>query len=890
MLGYKKTERLCLIEFGILLLLHIFYGLAVYPGLVVAHIAIYALLFWGSSLLLFLFLKRERFVICYTFAAAILCTYLISVDTENLIHPLVVFACASIMAAMFVDKGFLIAYEITTLFVIILFPIVHPELVPPHLMLVRYYMYVIVYLFILQSLLWLVKYYQNYREDLDEITREAVAASRSKSTFLANMSHEIRTPMNAITGMSELLMQGNLSSTQREYVSTIRNASDNLLEIINDLLDFSKIDAGKLELSEGPYNIGSVIYDMQNLIATRLIGKEVVFLIQMDPSIPALMNGDDGRIRQMLLNILTNAVKFTEKGSIELEVSWKKARGQKCRLIFQIKDTGIGIRKEEMGGLFDAFVQADIRRNRNLEGTGLGLAITKKLAEQMQGTIQMESEYGSGTTVTITILQEILRQEPFVEWDQQERRRICLYEPNMQYQKNFQEIVRGLGMEPWIIRSLSNLEEEVEDREDTVFFYDFLKRDERLKRFQEKAKHIRFVAMAGIQDQIGMNGQEGAVILRRPVSVMSVAAVLRDEEPGTKRRETGRVHFSAPTARVLVVDDNFVNLKVVEEMLLLYHIDVTIVSSGYDCIRSLEMKNAYDIIFMDHMMPHLDGVETTKIIRDKEERQGGHQVIVALTANAMKGAEKIFLDQGMDDFLPKPVELAQLEQILCRWIPKEKILEAEQEDKTEAGAEELPAIREGTVGGYIDFARGMEAVGNQEKPYLNILKVAVREGEKKLAQLWEYFDRGDLEHYRIEVHALKSSMAGIGAMGLSEMAREHELAAKEGDATWIELHIRELLECYRKVLEEMERRISERDQAKREDGRNISSKRERLLHARMALLEYEPVEAVEWLEKAMSDGVKDPDLQKALQYTEWLEYDKALEILEEVLKNDNGTI
>lgn len=875
MLGYKKTEGLCLVEFGILLLLHIFYGMAVYPGLVVIHIAIYAVLFWGSSLALFLFCKYEKFVIYYTFAVAILCTYLISVDTKNLIHPLVVFTCASIVAAMFVDKRILISYEFATLFIIVLFPIVHPELVPPHIMLMRYYMYTIIYVFILQSLFWLVKYYQTYRENLDEITREAVAASRSKSTFLANMSHEIRTPMNAITGMSELLLQGNLTPAQREYVSTIRNASDNLLAIINDLLDFSKIDAEKLELSEAPYNIGSMIYDMQNLIATRLIGKEVVFLIQMDPTIPALMNGDDGRIRQMLLNVLTNAVKFTKKGKIELEINWEKAKGQKCRLIFKVKDTGIGIRKEELPGLFNAFAQADIKKNRNVEGTGLGLAITKKLAEQMQGTVQLESEYGAGTTVTITILQEIIREDPFVEWNQEEHRRIYLYEPNMQYQKNFLEIVMKLGMEVRILHNLSQLAGQIEDREDTFFFYDFLNGNEKVKKFAENAKHIRFVAIAGIQDQIGITDRAGAVFLRRPVSIMSVAAVLRDEEIQTVQREDEGVHFIAPTATALVVDDNFVNLKVVEEMLLLYHIDVTIVSSGYECIRSLEMQKEYDMIFMDHMMPHLDGIETTRIIREKEGIHGGHRTIIALTANAMKGAEKMFLEQGMDDFLAKPVELTQLEQVLRKWIPKEK----QQEEKEE------PISK-----GYVDFELGIAGVGNREKPYLNILKIAVREGKKKIPLIQKYFEEGDMENYAIEVHALKSGMAGIGAMGLSEMAKSHEFAAKDGDYAYIEAHIQELLECYRKVIDEMEGRLLEKGELETVSKEDSFRMEEMLAQVKKALLAYEPEEASEWMERAMRDAKDKGRMEKVLQYTEQLEYEKALEVLEEILSDENHTI
>lgn len=875
MLEYRNAERLCQVEFGILLLLHILYGMALYSKEVVIHIAIYALLFWVPPVILFLFLEKETFVKHYTCISFVLCTYLISLDIGSLIHPLIIFSCSTASIAIFADKKLLACYKIETLFVILFFPLVHPELITQDISLQSYYMYMVIYIVGMETLFAMIGFFISYKKNLDAKTREAVAANRSKTTFLANMSHEIRTPMNAITGMSELLLQGDLSPTEREYVNTIRGASDNLLQIINDLLDFSKIDAEMLEFTEVPYNIGAMVYDMQNLIATRLIGKEVAFLIRIDPSIPGLLNGDDGRIRQMLLNVLTNAVKFTKKGKIELEIQWEKTKERECRIIFKVTDTGIGIRQEEMPELFDAFVQADVKRNRNVEGTGLGLTITKKIAEQMHGSIELESEYGAGTVVTITILQEILQEEPLVEWKKERDKKIYLYEPNRQYQRNFLEIIRDLNMEVTILRGLSKLEEQVEDEGDTVFFYDFVKGKEKIQEFAKHTKYIRFIAIADMQDQIGITGEDAGAFLRRPVSVMSIAAALRDETVTTIQKKEEGVHLLAPNAKVMVVDDNYVNLRVIGEMLSIYQLDVSLVSSGYECIRLLELQKEYDVIFMDHMMPHLDGIETTRIIRDREGINGGHQIIIALTANAVKGASRMFLEQGMDDFLAKPVELEQLEEVLCKWIPKEKQM------KKKAGEE--PDVEVFYQGKQLDYKQGLMGVRNREKSYLNILRIAAEEGKQKIPLLREYFHDEKWEEYTIEVHGLKSSMVGIGAIHLSNMAKEHEFAGKAKDTGYIEAHFEELIQNYQELIDEIEMILKQKENTIGRKKEEQMSMQEIFNHIKEALTEYESENAYEWIEKAMERSKHNHRFEKLLKYTEQMEYEKALEALEELM-------
>lgn len=396
---------------------------------------------------------------------------------------------------------------------------------------------------------------------IEELMREAEESNEAKGNFLANMSHEIRTPMNAICGMSDMLLDEELSEQGKELAASIKSSGNSLLSIINDILDFSKLESGKMVIAPEEYYISSVVHDLLNVVEVRVKDKPVKLLAKVQDSIPRKLYGDSGRIRQILLNIMGNATKFTHEGSVTLEVSWQAGDEKHGRLYFSVRDTGIGIKKENLEKLFDAFEQVDLNKNRGVEGTGLGLSISKLLVEEMGGKIWVESEYGKGSTFHFFIEQEVIDNSP------------CEY---------------GKGVQKTEIKQF-------------------------------------------------------------------------------------KVTFRAPGAKILVVDDVKVNLRVAAGILKKFGIVPDLIDNAVDCVETLKKRKDYDLIFMDHMMPEIDGIEATGMIRDMNEEYTDRLPIVALSANAVKGMEQEFYTAGMNDFLPKPIEVARMSEILLKWLPKEKI-------------------------------------------------------------------------------------------------------------------------------------------------------------------------------------------------------------------------
>ncbi len=391
----------------------------------------------------------------------------------------------------------------------------------------------------------------------EELLIEAETANKAKSDFLANMSHEIRTPMNTVIGMSDIILSESNDEKIIENVGMINSAATSLLGIINDILDLSKIESGKMDLTEAPFYTASIINDVLTMISFRLKEKNVNLLSKVDPDLPEILAGDEVRLKQILINLLGNAVKFTDKGSIALNVGFKKTGDDRAVILFRVSDTGTGIKKEDLEKIFDSFSQVDARRTRSSEGTGLGLSISKKLIEMMGGSISVESEFGRGTTFSFDV-------------------------------------------------------------------------------------EVRVGSWKGVGDI----------------------------KESVKFRNTGRFEasFSAPEAKVLLVDDNKMNLKVAKGLLGHYGIDPTCVESGKAAITCFEHMKPFDIIFMDHMMPVMDGEETMKIIRQKEG--GENAVIIALTANALTGAEKRYMDAGFDGFLAKPIDPPKLDELLRKYLLK----------------------------------------------------------------------------------------------------------------------------------------------------------------------------------------------------------------------------
>ena len=522
-----------------------------------------------------------------------------------------------------------------------------------------------------------------YINEIKRVRQQAEKANIAKSEFLANMSHEIRTPMNAIIGLNDIIMEECPDPQIYAHAKDVQSAAKNLLAIINDILDLSKVEAGKMELVYGDYHLKTLVDEVVGMMDMAASKRGLILKYECDSALPCRYNGDEGRIKQVLINILNNAIKFTKEGYVRVYITgWPGKNEDEEVLSFRVEDTGCGIRKEDLGKIFEDFRQVDSKRNRTVEGTGLGLAIVRHLVELMGGLIDVDSVYGEGTTVIITIPQKIVDR-----------------------------------------RSIAEL----------------------------------------------------------------------PEIPQTELRYAEA--FAAPDVRVLIVDDNLINRKVARGFLKSYAFQLAEAESGPEAIE-LVRQNRYDIIFMDHMMPMMDGIEAAEIIRKDCGENGAAPAMIALTANAMEGMREQFLKHGFQDFIAKPLDRRELGQLLARWVPEERRREGAPEE-LEAAAQPADLSRFRIDG--IDMEAASRYCAGDEGEFLELLGLYYQDGQRKTVLLREVAD-SDIARYRVEVHGLKSASANIGALDVSNMARAQENAAAQGDTEFIQRQFPPLLEAYETLL------------------------------------------------------------------------------------------
>ena len=530
------------------------------------------------------------------------------------------------------------------------------------------------------------------RERLIDASERAVAASEAKSAFLSNMSHEIRTPINAVLGMNEMILRECDDKNILGYSESIRSAGSTLLGLVNDILDFSKIEAGKMEIIPVDYDLSSVINDLVNMIQTKADVKGLKLEFEISREVPKQLHGDEVRIKQIVTNILTNAVKYTEKGTVTLCIDYEKIPDEEdCILLdVAVKDTGIGIKEEDMKKLFSEFDRIEEKRNRNVEGTGLGMSITKRLLEMMGSELQVESKYGLGSKFSFSLRQTVIKWEELGDYE-------AAYKASLASRGKYHE------------------------------------------------------------------------------------------------------NFRAPKAEILVVDDTPMNLEVFINLLKKTEIKIETAATGEEAL-SLAFDKEYDVIFLDHMMPDKDGIETLHEMRERKDAPNLQTPVICLTANAISGAREKYLAEGFDNYLTKPIDSVKLEEMLIEYLPEEKIIPAESDEDAETDETgdnmRIPDYITGIS--EIDTDTGIKNCGGIEE-YMKTVEIyakAVKDNADETEQFWK---SADIKNATIKIHALKSSSRIIGATDLGELAQELENAGNENDTEKLGERIDELLYRYRKI-------------------------------------------------------------------------------------------
>ena len=536
-----------------------------------------------------------------------------------------------------------------------------------------------------------------------ELLREkenAESASKAKSIFLANMSHEIRTPINGILGMDSMLLKECKDENLRDYALNIQSAGQTLLSLINDILDISKIESGKMEILPVTYSVFTVLNDCYNMVAIRAHDKNLELVMDISPEIPRALFGDEVRIRQVVNNLLSNAVKYTNEGTVTLKVFAEMVKvdpiqggdSKQVELCIQVKDTGIGIRERDREKLFNDFVRLDEKRNRNIEGTGLGLNLTKQLLDMMGGSIQVESTYGKGSVFTVRLLQQVSDEKPLGDFEK-------LYK-----------------------------------------------------------EHVNVV-------------------------------------------EATHERFEAPEAKILVVDDVQMNLKVFAGLLKETKIQIDTAINGAEALDLIQNKR-YDVIFLDHMMPVMDGVEAFRRMKKLENNPNAVTPVVMLTANAVSDARNGYMDEGFSDYMAKPIREEILLATLRRFLPKKLVKSIETTDvpspvNTEPVKTAAPKSQM-ALSDYLDTATGLAYCMNDQAFYKEMLDEYVK--SEKTEELKEYFEKGDFEYYRITVHAVKSTSLTIGATKVSEDAKALEMACKENNLDFVKQNHEAFMEEYKSLI------------------------------------------------------------------------------------------
>lgn len=688
--------------------------------------------------------------------------------------------------------------------------------------------------------IWVKRRNENI-EQMYSLVEALIDAERSKDDFLANVSHEIRTPLNTICGMSEMALREQEFEKMREELFDIQSAGRNLMSLVSDILDFSQLQSGKMELEEEVYNITSTINDVINMSMAKKMEKNIELIVDCDAGIPCGLVGDEKKIRRVIMNLVNNAIKYTNEGCVSIIVEGRR-EAYGINLSVTVRDTGIGISDEELEKLFTSFSQIDTKRNRQEGGVGLGLAISKALIQKMGGTITVNSRIGKGSELRFVIPQKIDEDIPIAQVDHRADVNIAVYTDMEQYDmiavrdewtRNIRHMVEQTRVKCHVCRNLPELKRREESQNFTHIFISLEEYQQDPVYFDLLAQKTKVILIIDQSNDRKVSNHD-LIRLYKPFYIIPIVSILNgslDYVGGAQLVRHGK--FRAPDAKILVVDDNLMNIRVVEGLLKEYQIQVIHALSGMEALELIESRD-YDFVFMDHMMPEMDGIETLHRIREKMGYYYQQVPIIALTANAAPGNRELFLAEGFADFVSKPVEISILERVLKRNLPAGKIIYAAEEnyektlgdnhttshvdkntedsvsvgkkddvanpDAVSAGLPESDAKE--FVIGELEVQNGLAYCGGKET-YLDIVKECCKEAAEKHRELQSLYEQQDWKKYIITVHGLKSTMKSIGATSLAEQARGLEMAGRAENYDLILKEHDALLAEYRRVMDEV---------------------------------------------------------------------------------------